>query len=101
MDEFVFYWLILWRCNLHMKKYVVSILTFMIVFGFSASNIGNMTETEAAGNYQISEIKYIANECTNIGCTDENLVAPPLMPGSLNQAKASGTQNFNQKIYGN
>ena len=81
---------------MHMKKYVVSILTLIMIFGLSADVLHN---TEAAGNYKIGEIKYIANDCTNISCTDE-LVRPPLLPGSI-ESTTSGTQNFNKKIYGN
>ena len=63
-----------------MKKYVVSILTFMMIFGLAPSVLHN--NTEAAGNYKIGEIKYIANDCTNISCTDE-MMAPPLVPSSI------------------
>ena len=79
---------------MHMKKYVVSILTLIMIFGLSADVLHN---TEAAGNYKIGEIKYIANDCTNISCTDE-LVRPPLLPGSIESTKP-GTQNFNKKIF--
>jgi len=82
---------------MHMKKYVVSILTFMMIFGLAPSVLHN--NTEAAGNYKIGEIKYIANDCTNISCTDE-IMAPPLVPSSI-EAATSGTQNFNKKVYGN
>ena len=50
-------------------KYVISIFIFFMITGWT-SNISNKY-TEAAGNYKIGDIKYIANECTNLNCTDE------------------------------
>ncbi len=71
-------------------KYVISIFIFFMITGWT-SNIGNQY-TEAAGNYKIGEIKYIANDCTNITCTDE-LISPnaPLIPGSLTSTEAKHT----------
>ena len=71
-----------------MKKYVVSILTFIVIFGFTASNISN--NTEAAGNYKISEINYISSETR----------VPPQVPL---YTSTSGVQNFkiDKKVYGN
>ena len=79
-------------------KYVISIFIFFMITGWT-SNIGNKY-TEAAGNYKIGDIKYIANDCTNISCTDDNIMAPPLMPGSLEPMTTSGTQKFNKNVYG-
>ena len=78
-----------------MKKYVVSILTLIMIFGLSADVLYN---TEAAGNYKIGEIKYIANDCTNISCTDEMMASP--LPSSI-EATSSDIQKFNKNVYGN
>ena len=78
-----------------MKKYVVSILTLIMIFGLSADVLHN---TEAAGNYKIGEIKYIANDCTNISCTDEMMASP--LPSSI-EATSSDIQKFNKNVYGN
>ena len=80
---------------MHMKKYVVSILTLIMIFGLSADVLHN---TEAAGNYKIGEIKYIANDCTNISCTDEMMASP--LPSSI-EATSSDIQKFNKNVYGN
>ena len=48
-------------------KYVISIFIFFMITGCT-SNISNKY-TEAAGNYKIGDIKYIANECTNLNCS--------------------------------
>ena len=48
--------------------------------------------TDNIAIYKIGEIKYIANDCTNITCTDE-LISPnaPLIPGSLTSTEAKHT----------
>ena len=73
-------------------KYVISIFIFFMITGWT-SNISNKY-TEAAGNYKIGDIKYIANECTNLNCTDEIGPRVPHDVPMLGPTNASGTQGY-------